>query len=278
MQRFFYLFLLFSAVTALTYTQAQNASSRGFIPPLFTLPEEGEDIRFTSSMQPEFMLPDYPVGQLNEGVEGVVEIEMYVTSEGEVVYSEISVSSGIAELDNAALISAMKAHFPAGFATVKGLPRDFRISVPFYFLLSSDPEAYWHSRLELARVQQEYELVMKKFEDFLMARTEASESKIREIQRQMEEKVAAAKSIHRLLAEKKENAILRIHKEIELNRSGDAPVADAEDSNWRRDLQDRRSARVQAAGPGSGVINARTLSGSSVDRLTQELEMKKSYL
>ena len=119
---------------------------------------------------------------------------------------------------------------------------------------------------------------MKKFEDFLMARTAASESKIREIQRQMEEKVAAAKSIHRLLAEKKENAILRIHKEIEENRDSGTPVADVEDSSWRKDLQDRRQAAVHVAYPGTGVINARSLGGNGVDRLTQELEMKKSYL
>jgi len=278
MQRLLFFLFLLALPSVFTYTQAQNASSRGFIPPLFTLPDESDELRFTSAQPPEFMLPDYPVEQLNGGVEGVVEITMYITSEGEVVYSEVAVSSGIEALDDAALISAMKTRFPAGYATVKGLPRDFRLSVPYYFLLSSDPEAYWHSRLELARVQQEYELVMKKFEDFLMARTEASASKIREIQYQMEEKVAAAKSIHRLLAEKKENAILRIHKEIEENRSAQAPVADAEDSTWRRNLQDRRSARVQAAYPGSGVVNARSLKGSGVDRLTQELEMKKSYL
>ncbi|MDT8322863.1 MAG: TonB family protein [Bacteroidota bacterium] len=278
MQRLLFFVFLLAASSVFTYTQAQNASSRGFVPPLFTLPDEADELRFTSASQPEFMLPDYPVEQLNSGVEGVVEITMYITSEGEVVYSEVSVSSGCDALDDAALISAMKTRFPAGYATVKGLPRDFRISVPFYFLLSSDPEAYWHSRLELARVQQEYEQVMKKFEDFLMARTVASESKIREIQRQMEEKVAAAKSIHRLLAEKKENAILRIHQEIEDNRSGQATVADAEDSAWRRDLQDRRSAHVQAAYPGSGVVNAHSFEGSGVDRLTQELEIKKSYL
>ena len=174
MQKHFYFFFILFPISAFTYTSAQNVSSRGFIPPLFTLPEEGEEIRFTSAVQPEFMLPDYPVEQLNSGVEGVVEVRMYITSEGEVVYSEITVSSGVEALDDAALISAMKARFPSGFATVKGLPRDFRLSVPFYFLLSSDPEAYWHSRLELARVQLEYEQVMKKFEDYMMARTHAT--------------------------------------------------------------------------------------------------------
>jgi hypothetical protein len=94
----------------------------------------------------------------------------------------------------------------------------------------------------------------------------------------MEDKVAAAKNIHRLLAEKKEHAILRLHQEITDNKSGQTPVADAEDASWRRDLQDRSRANVQVAYPGTGVINARTLGGNGVERLTHELEMKKSYL
>jgi TonB family protein len=224
------------------------------------------------------MLPDYPEEQLNRGIEGVVEVTMYVTSEGEVVFSEISVSSGLEAFDDAALRSAMKTEFPAGYATVKGLPRDFRLSVPFYYLLSADPENYWHSRLELARVQQEYEEVMTRFEDYLMARTVASESKIREIQRQMEEKVAAAKSIHRLLAEKKETAILRLRQQIDDTRSDSAPVADAEDSSWRHGLRDYSRATVQVVTPGTSVTSERALGTDGMDRLTQELEMKKSYL
>lgn len=278
MQRTFFSLALLLAISAAALGQAHNARSRGFIPPLFTLPEEGEEIRYTSAAQPAFMLPDYPEEQLNQGIEGVVEVAMYVTSEGEVVYSEITVSSGIDAFDEAALRSAMKTHFPAGYATVKGLPRDFHLSVPFYFLLSADPESYWHSRLELARVQQEYEQVMSRFEDYLMARTTASESKMREIQRQMEEKVAAAKSIHRLLAEKKESAILRLRQEIDASRSDAAPVADAEDSSWRRGLRDYSRTTVLAGTPGNSVTNERNLGAEGMDRLTQELEIKKSYL
>jgi TonB family protein len=278
MQRtFFSITLLFFLSTA-AWSQLPNAPSRGFIPPLFTLPDETEDIRFTSAAQPRFMLPDYPEEQLNRGLEGVVEVMVYVTSEGDVVYSEITVSSGVDAFDKAALVSAMKAQFPEGYATVKGLPRDFRLAVPYYFLLSADPENYWQSRLELARVQQEYEQVMTRFEDYLMARTVASESKMHEIQRQMEEKVAAAKSIHRLLAEKKEDAILRLRQEIDETRSDSPPVADAEDSSWRRTLLDHSRASVQVVTPGSSVINERTLSAEGMERLTQELEMKKSYL
>ena len=246
MQRYAFFILFVLTLTSYVVAQAPNTNARGFIPPLFTLPEEGEDLRFTSAAQPTFMLPDYPQKAYNNGVEGVCEVTAYVTSEGSVVYSEISVTSGNKELDQAALKSAMKAVFPAGYATVRGLPRDFRIAIPFYYLLSADPENYWHTRLELARVQQEYELVMQKFEDIVMSRTAASDSKIREIKHQMEDKVAAAKSIHRLLAEKKEHAILRLRQEIDANKAGEAPIADAEDASWRRNLQDRSHARVIA--------------------------------
>lgn len=278
MQRTSFSLTLLLVLAATTVMAQPSMTSRGFIPPLFTLPEETEEVRFTSAVQPAFMLPDYPEEQLNRGIEGVVEVSMYVTSEGEVVYSEISVSSGIDAFDQTALRSAMKTEFPAGYATVKGLPRDFRIAVPFYFLLSGDPENYWHSRLELARVRQEYEEVMTRFEDYLMARTVASESKVREIQRQMEEKVTAAKNIHRLLAEKKENAILRLHQQINETRSDDTPVADAEDTSWRRGLRDYSRATVQVVTPGTSVTSERSLSIDGMDRLTQELEMKKSYL
>lgn len=264
-------------VLSLALTAAGHAQTRGFIPPLFTLPEEGETVRFTSAAQPIFQLPDYPAAQLNRGVEGVVEVEMYVTSEGEVVYSEITVSSGQKEFDESALASAMRARFPLGYATVNGLPRDFRISMPFYFLLSSDPEQYWQSRLELARVQQDYEIVMKKFQDFVMQRTKTPAQKVKEIQRQMEEKVSIAKNIHRVLAEKKETAILRLREQIDEQR-GRAPIADAEDASWRKNMQDRNAASVQVAIPGSGVVNARSVGSEGMDRLTQELELKKSYL
>ncbi|MBE0643718.1 MAG: energy transducer TonB [Bacteroidetes bacterium] len=272
MQRLFSFLVLFLVLTTVATSQ-----SRGFIPPLFTLPADGDEVRFTSSEKPLFQLPDYPASQLNMGVEGVVEVQMYVTSEGEVVYSEITVGSGMEEFDQAALASAMRARFPIGYATVKGLPRDFRIAMPFYFLLSPDPEQYWQSRLELARVQQEYEVVMKKFQDFVMERSKTPPQRVKEIQRQMEEKVSVAKNIHRILAEKKETAILRLREQIDEHR-GQAPITDAADATWRRELQDRARANVQVALPGSGVVNSRTIGTEGMDRLTQELEMKKSYL
>jgi TonB family protein len=210
-------------------------------------------------------------------VEGVTEVLLYVTSEGEVVFSEVTVSSGHREFDDAALASAMRARFPMGYATVNGLPRDFRIAVPFYFLQSSDPEQYWQSRLELARVQLEYEIVMKKFQDFVMERSKTPPQKVKEIQRLMEEKVSIAKNIHRVLAEKKETAILRLREKIDEKR-GQAPIADAEDASWRSELQDSHSATVQVAVPGTGVVHERTVGTVGMDRLTQELEMKKSYL
>lgn len=262
---------------AVIMSTAVSSQSRGFIPPLFTLPEDGETVRFTSASQPIFQLPDFPATLMNRDVEGVAEVLLYVTSEGEVVFSEITVSSGQRDFDEAALASAMRARFPVGYATVNGLPRDFRIAVPFYFLLSSDPEQYWQSRLELARVQQEYEIVMKKFQDFVMERSKTPPQKVKEIQRQMEEKVSIAKNIHRILAEKKETAILRLREQIDEKR-GQAPLADAEDSSWRKELQNRQAAAVQVAVPGTGVVHERTVGTEGMDRLTQELEIKKSYL
>ncbi|MBR9976424.1 MAG: TonB family protein, partial [Bacteroidetes bacterium] len=253
MQRLTYLLIFALALSTLA-----SAQSRGFIPPLFTLPDEGETLRFTSSSQPFFQLPDFPAVLMNKGVEGVTEVLLYVTSEGEVVFSEVTVGSGYKEFDQAALASAMRARFPMGFATVDGLPQDFRIAVPYYFLQSSDPEQYWQSRLELARVQQEYEIVMKKFQDFVMERSKTPPQKVKEIQRQMEEKVSIAKNIHRILAEKKETAILRLREKIDEKR-GQAPLADADDDSWRRELQDSHSATVQVAVPGSGVVHERSV-------------------
>lgn len=258
--------------------EAQPVKSRGFIPPLFTLPDAQDEVRFTSSAQPRFQLPDYPAVQLNAGVEGAVEATLYVTSEGEVVYSEISVSSGVKEFDNAVLESSMRTRFPIGYATVKGLPHDFRISVPFYFLLASDPEQYWHSRLELARIQNDYESVMKKFEDIVMSRTTASDSRKREIQREMEAAVASAKDVHRILAEKKERAILRVRGLIDASRSDSAPIADTHDASWRAQSIDPAHATVQPGVIGGGVISIQELSGSESDRLAQELELKKAYM
>ncbi|MBR9974297.1 MAG: hypothetical protein KFF77_01830, partial [Bacteroidetes bacterium] len=59
---------------------------------------------------------------------------------------------------------------------------------------------------------------------------------------------------------------------------GQAPLADADDDSWRRELQDSHSATVQVAVPGSGVVHERSVGTMGMDRLTQELEMKKSYL
>jgi TonB family protein len=273
MQRLFSIAVLLTALSAISVAQ-----SRGFIPPLFVLPSDGEEVRFTSAAQPVFQLPDYPALQLNKSIEGVVEVRMYVTAEGEVVFSEITVSSGHRELDNAALASAMRARFPAGYATVNGLPRDFRISMPFYFLLSSDPEQYWQSRLELARVQQRYEIVMKKFQDYMMERSQTPRATIKRIQKQMEETVSIAKNIHRILAEKKEMAILRLRERLDEQREN-LPFADGDDATWRRDLHSREeTAHVEVALPGSGIVNTRSIGTDEVDRLTQELEIKKSYM
>ena len=39
-----------------------------------------------------------------------------------------------------------------------------------------------------------------------------------------------------------------------------------------------RRAAVQVAYPGTGVINERSLGSEGLERLTQELELKKTYL
>lgn len=265
--------LLFGAAA-----QAQPVASRGFIPPLFTLPESHEDLRFTSAAQPEFATPEYPQGQFAAGIEGVAEVTMYVTAEGKVVYAEVSVSSGVQAFDHAALESALRSRFPQGYATLKGMPHDFRLAVPFYFLLANDPEQYWHSRLELARIQSEYETVMKKFEDYVSARTAASSSKVREIQRQLEETVVAAKGVHRLLAEKKERAILRLRQLLDASRGNSAPLADDSDASWRTQVSGGEAASVQAGHSPAGVIKLRPLNGDEADRLAQELELKKTYM
>ena len=257
---------------------AQQISSRGFIPPLFTLPKSDQEVRFTSSEAPRFQLPDYPAKQLNSGIEGVVETMLYVTAEGEVVYAEISVSSGIREFDHAALQSGMRASFPAGFATVDGLPHDFRIAVPFYFLLASDPELYWHSRLELARVQAEYEKVMKTFEGYLMSRTSASETQLKAVQKSMESTIATAKRIHHLLAEKKERAIIRIRGLLDASRDDNSPLAESPEDNWRSETIDPSQAAVQPGGVGAGIIRMEELTGNPTERLSQELELKKTYI
>jgi TonB family protein len=269
----------FLAVSAASAQNAGNGASRGFIPPLFTLPEDHEELRFTSSALPEFPVADYPEMERKNGIEGVAELRLYVTAEGDVVFAEVSVSSGRSSFDEAALKSAMHGHFPEGYATIDGLPRDFTIAVPYYFLLSSDPELYWHSRLELARVQQEYELIMSKFEDLLLKRTTATESKMKEVQRSMEDKVSIAKRLHRVLAEKKERAIIRIRQEIETTREEqDRMLADRDDNNWRSGTADPEDAAIMVAFPGSSVTTRAETGLEGVERLNHELDMKRSYM
>lgn len=266
-------FLLSAVLLLGTLTSIAQPARRGFIPSLFSVPEPGQDIRFTCSAQPTFTTPVYPTPELQQGIEGVCEVEMYVTSEGEVVYAELTVSSGRKNFDEAALSCAIQARFPEGYATLDGIPHDCLVRVPYYFLLAEDPEGYWHTRLELNRVEAQYETVMAKFEDLLLARTSASQTKMKEIQGRMEERIAAAKQLHRFLAEKKELAILRIREAIDASNEARAPLAN---EGWR------------TAGGTSAAVNVAFTSGcvttvvpsrlTGVERLEHELEMKKSYL
>jgi TonB family protein len=258
-----------------TLTAVAQPARRGFIPSLFTLPAAGQDIRYSSSAQPVFTTPVYPVVEMQQGIEGACEIELYVTSEGEVVYAELTVSSGRRNFDDAALTCAMKARFPEGYATLDGIPHDCTVTVPYYFLLAEDPEGYWHTRLELNRVQAQYEAVMAKFEDLLLSRTSASQAKMKEIQGRMEERVSAAKQLHRILAEKKELAILRIREAIDASSEQSRPIADTDDA-WR--TAGGANASVSVAYTGSSVTTVVSSRLKGVERLEHELEMKKSYL
>ncbi len=259
--------------------QTEAPRSRGSIPNYFVVPDENTRLNFSSPVNPVFQTPEYPQENVIKHKEGALEIEMYVTSEGKVVYSVVTVSSGDKLFDDAGLKSAMKTKFPAGYATLHGQARDFMIRVPYYFLLSTDPEGYWHTRLELSRMQQEYELAMKEFQSYSLQRTKASKERVDGARKRLEEKVAQAKRLYRVLAEKKETAILRLRDEITDTRDHLNTVADAgaeEGPEWRKSDSEHHAVIL-----GSGLNGIQTLTAlgtNELDRLVQELELKKSYL
>ena len=269
---------LFVITAATASAQDESRPYRGFLPPLFRLPSSGETVHFTSPQLPRFQTMEYPDAHKKSQIEGVVEIELYVTSEGEVARAEVSVGSGDELFDNSALKSAMLAHFPAGYATVDGQARDFKVAVPFYFLLSPDPEAYWHTRLELARIQQYYEVVIKEFQGYLSERTKASKATIEAAQKQVEEAISAAKKLHALLAAKKETAILRLREEIDLTRRAMEEPRMAASVNGRNIQPEQATPAVSATGYMTGVVSYHSLSNNDLGRLLNELELKKSYL
>ncbi len=271
---------VFTFAVASLHGQQDGARKRGFLPPTFALPGPQEQVHFTSAQSPEFGAPEYPASQRQAGLEAAVEVDLYVTSKGDVVYAEVVVSSGDMQFDQEALRCALQSKFPAGYATVQGQPRDFKIAVPFYFLLSSDPEGYWHSRLELARLQQEYEIVMREFQNFVSARTVTSEDRLNATRTAIEGKVAAAKRLHRLLAEKKELAILRLRDQIasarEILEQGNAGKETEQPVSWRIPDEDQADVAVGARSP--GVVSMTHVSTNDIDRLHQELEIKQAYL
>lgn len=274
--------ILFSSLVSFAVAQPVNGS-RGSLPASFRLPEPGTPVHFSSPGSPDFSIPEFPTAHFRNGREGAAEVVMYVRGEGEVVSARISVSSGDPEFDEAALTSAMKSRFPVGYASVDGLPHDFSIAVPYYFLLSADPEQYWQSRLELARLTQEYEELMKEFQGYLMERTVASKSRKESIRRQIESKVAVAKQMHRLLAEKKESSILRLRDEItatreQLEQVREQTTANESDTHWRQPGNRPPQAAVNVAQAHARVVVASSLNSNELDRLTQELELKKSYM
>ena len=268
-------FLLFSA---LCYGQTDGIKNRGSIPTEFSLPGQGAVIHFTSPLSPQLVQPDYPAAHRQNDFEGVAELALYVTAAGDVVYAEVTIGSGDELFDDEALRAAMKSRFPAGYAMLDGSPSDFRISVPYYFLLASDPENYWHTRLELARVQQQYEVVMREFQG--LAHTRSTRDKAESIRKRLEDRVAAAKRLHRQLAEKKELAILRLRDEIaSAKETLDGNGRPATALNIQREIPpDQAPTTVVAVQQINMISNAEVVSANDIDRLNQELEIKKSYL
>jgi TonB family protein len=262
--------------------QPELPRSLGELPPSFQLPEAGTPVQFTSMLNPEFVTPAYPEQHKTARFEGVAEVRLYVSSAGEVLRCEITVSSGDAAFDDASLRSGLKTRFPAGYATVRGVACDFTTTVPYYFLLSPDPEQYWHSRLELARIQQEYESLMKQYEGILAPQGAAADMQRHRIERQLEQTVTLAKQLHRSLAEKKESAILRLRDEITMTKQilqepATASSMDASATSWRTE-QTPVIPTVIIPGGMKGVASTSALSNNELDRLMSELELKQSYL
>jgi TonB family protein len=273
--------LLVALLTASSQAQPETPRAMGELPATFQTPEAGASIQFTSMLNPEFETPAYPEQHKADRFEGVAEVRLYVSTAGEVLRCEITVSSGDREFDEASLRSAMKTRFPAGYATVRGVPTDFTVTVPYYFLLSSDPEQYWHTRLELARIQQEYEVLMKDYQDLLARQGGAADMKRQRLEKQLEQTVAVAKQLHRSIAEKKETAILRIRDEIAMTKQILQEPAtaskDAQGASWRTE-QTPVIPTVIIPGGMQGIASTSTLSNNALDCLMGELELKQSYL
>jgi TonB family protein len=257
------------------------SQSIGNIPSSYYLPSPDATVRFTSHEKPGFHAPVYPARHLEVGTESVVEVALYVTSEGNVIYSEITVASGNEDFDKAALESAMQTVFPAGYATVNGESSNFMITVPYYFLLSADPEQYWHTRLELARIQKEYDELMNKFQSYLAQRTSVTKAKMQETRDALEVKIAVAKKLHRVLAEKKESAILRLRSEITATR---AQIRDNDelmrDPNSRPSYASSHKCEVKVSLPQTGIVTVSSVNSDIpiLEQLASDIELKKSYL
>ena len=282
MKRIFCIALLACAVILPAVAQTDSPVKRGALPATFSLPKSTETVHFTSPVPPDYQIPEYPSELKQNGLEGALELDLYVSASGEVQLAEITVSSGEVQFDEAALKSALQSHFPAGYATVDGLPRDFKIAVPYYFLLSTDPELYWHSRLELSRVQQGYEACMRDFQEKLGAKRSVAGVKLDAVRKQLESRVVTAKILHRVLAEKKENAILRLRDQIAFAKekidgpSQSIPVAGQE--NWRNPISAAVTPKVETTTRRNGVITVSVQTSNDLDGLHQELEIKKSYM
>ncbi len=280
MKRLYGAVLLGIMLCASAFAQNSEVLSLGKLPQQFNLPGDDAVVRFTSHQKPEFAAPEYPARHLAKGLEGVVEVAVFVTAAGKVVYCELEISSGDPMFDAAALNSAMQSKFPAGYATLNGEATDFRISVPYYFLLAADPEQYWHTRLELARIQAEYDKLMTTFQGYLAQKTPVSKEQMQKTRETLETRVSTAKKLYRVMAEKKESAILRLRTEITETRQN------IDDNDMMRDPNKRplhaslRSCEVKVAIPQSGIVTLTSVCSDKpiLEQLASEIELKKAYL
>lgn len=229
-------------------------------------------MRFSSFSPVQLVRPVYPEACLREKVEGCLEIKMYVNRSGRVEKAEISVSSGNALLDRAALESAKASRFPQDYATIDGIGSDFTTLVPYYFLLSADPEQYWHTRLEMARIEQQYDAGMREFQPQLKTGKSRLSPRAKKLCTELEKLVAQTKRLQNILASKKEAAINRLRDQLALGMNkekGSLATVDA-------------APQPELALPGYNVVTSAPAGLEampvSLEQISEELELKRAYL
>ena len=85
------------------------------------------------------VVPDYPAQARRHGLEGTVHVGVRVLADGQPSDARIHRSSGVRELDQAALAAVTASKFrPAQNA--EGVPVEARVIVPYKFLLEDEPK------------------------------------------------------------------------------------------------------------------------------------------